>query len=148
MALSEYWDKEVGAGGNYLRAGDWQVKVTGFDPFFANSGTPGVTFKLENTEGETRATFWLSEGSMARLASFAKACGMSREEAQQYDPMVKGNHSMLINHRVNVRVVLDDKGKYHQVDTDGCGWWAISQTGLSTPPSAPPPANGGKPCPI
>jgi hypothetical protein len=141
VSLADYWDKPIGESGNWLDKGDWQVKVTNFRPFITPARTSGVEFKLENDQGATRATFWLTEPSMPRLASFAKACGLSKAEAANYDPMGVGNHSVLLNHQVNVRVVLDDKGKYHQVDTDGCGWWSLSDDAVApVQQPAPPPA--------
>jgi hypothetical protein len=110
----------------YLSEGSYKVTVrpigerdAGLSNLFqANSGNRGIEFVLEDEDGATtKASFMLVDKSLWVLASFAKACGLSKDELEKYD------HEMLVGREVMVRVVRD--GQYHKVDTDNRGWWKV-----------------------
>jgi hypothetical protein len=126
MSLADHYD------GRYLGAGWHQVRVESYDCRFATTGTGLVEFTVRADNNSTsRATFFLTEKAMYRLAGFAKACGLSRDDAKRYDEQNANSHQVLVGARLNVHVEPkkgDDGKTYHRV-TD----WA----GLDEDPDAP-----------
>lgn len=116
MSLADHWSEH-----NYFGVGDHQVTVTGFRLFDCKSGNSGVEFTLEARGKTTKVSFILTDTSLWVLASFARACGITEEQARGYDPFAPQSHRMLVNKCVCVRVVK--VGKYHEVDKDNQAWW-------------------------
>ncbi len=105
-------------GGNYLPAGKHRVRVVSFKPVTSTKkGTPGVKFQFESVEGlEAHETFWLTEKAYVRLASFAKACGLTVSDLEQYDPEAANDHAKLVHRWVNIDWELQEgSDKYHEV---------------------------------
>lgn len=88
----------------------------------------GIEFTCVSNGRKARVVFWLTEAALWRLADFAKACGLTKEEARGYDAFNFSSHRALVNRRVMIRIVKN--GKYHEVDDDN-GWWAITATNWS-----------------
>jgi hypothetical protein len=91
----------------------------------------------------SKAGFVLTQTSYWKLAGFAKACGLTREQAANYDPDRESSHRMLLRKRLQVYVIK--KGDYHEVDD----WANINENVSDTPtptdprltqPQAPEPA--------
>jgi len=116
MPLNDYWDTEPGQGGAYLEAGWHDVRTTDFRLASAHSGNKGVEFTVADKDGRRSKTsaFWFSDGSLPHLAKFAKACGMTREQAAMYEPTREDSHRMLLNKPLRVLVEKGSKG-YHEV---------------------------------
>lgn len=119
--LADKWDE-----GTWLKEGWHQVKVVSF-----KIERPGdkdiVKFVVAETQtgAQGKADFFLTDAALWRLVGFAKACGLTREEARAYDPFNFRSHNALINRRLNVEVVPEEKeGKtYHRVE----GWAPLSE---------------------
>lgn len=140
--LADHWDDS-----SYLPEGWHNVAVSGFK--LLDREPPGVKFTVCDFDTgkmvETEA-FWLrnapgKEGAASplfALTGFAKACGLTREEARGYEPDNPNSHAMLVGRKVRVLVTLE-KGKYHRATE----WASIGST---TPVSAPaPPATAPDP---
>jgi hypothetical protein len=117
---------------DYLSEGTYQLTVKSFRLFQTNAQNKGVEFVLVDDHGaSTKAGFYLTNKAMYRLTSFARACGV--------EDLVNYEHDQLVGAQVMCRVVLD--GKYHQVDTDGMGWWRVGSEAPKTstrPPQKAP----------
>lgn len=123
--LDQHWDE----GGQWLKDGWHTVKVEDYDLFDYNTGSSGVSFQVQDEHGfQAKLSHVLLEKCFWTLASFAKACGLSREDAAKYDPDKPESHRVLIGKSVQVLVVPD--GKYHKVTQ-----WAE----VGTPQADPPP---------
>jgi hypothetical protein len=117
MTLADHWND-----GDYLGVGNHDpVEVTGFKTNRCDSGSMAVNFAVANNDGESKAGFVIKGKGIGRLASFAKACGMTRDEAAEYDPESKHSHQQLVGRKVGVHVKKD--GKYHEVDD----WWPCGE---------------------
>lgn len=129
MSLADYYD------GVYLDAGWHKVRITDLELFNYNSGSDGVKFHLETSQGtKGKISFVLkydSPGCMARLASFAKACGLTKEDCARYEPERASSHSALLRKSVQVESALDKEGKWHEI----VGWRSINAPEL--PNTAP-----------
>lgn len=107
MALSNYRSEYLGNG--------WHEVVVGKPEMFtANSGTQGVKFPLRGDGGTTMASFFLTEAAMFRLAAFAEACGLTKDELKAYDETNPNSHNVLIDRRLKVLVERDRRSKYHE----------------------------------
>lgn len=105
-------------GGSYLPAGKHKVRVVSFEVVTSSKkGTPGVKFQFESVDGlEAHETFWLTPKAYVRLASFAKACGLTENDLEQYDPDTPNGHAILVHRWVVVDWQLQtDSDKYHEV---------------------------------
>jgi hypothetical protein len=110
-------------GNHYDNVGQWLPegwhKVTVISHKMAEGtkkGTPGVTFFARNANGKQAKsqTFWLTDSAVTFLASFAMACGLTKDEAQRYDTDNPNSHTILHGREVYILVVRD--GKYHEFD--------------------------------
>lgn len=131
-------------GGDYLGEGHHLVAIRSFDVFFYKTGAEGVEFRMADDNGRTtRLSFLTQPKCQWVLASFATACGMSKEEMEEYHPE-KGGHDVMLNRKVLVGVIKceSDSGKtYHEVDKDSKAWWkADGQQPISQPAEQPKPA--------
>lgn len=129
MSLADHWE------GKFLEEGWHVVTVTGAVTFVANSGNTGVNFEVTDSQGRKMKSggFMLLKQSLWRLANFAKACGMTQDEARRYDPMNAASHRMLINRRLKVLVTKGEK--YNEI-TD---FSTLAVPGKPAPVSQPPP---------
>ncbi len=129
MSLADYWD------GMWLPDGWHSVTIKDVRAFDAASGTSGVEFSCVDTNGnKTKASFYLTELAMWRLASFAKACGLTREQARNYNTDNPNSHRQLIGKRLRVEVVPDERDeKYHKV-----GDWTTDEGFVPPPVESPP----------
>jgi len=122
MSLADHWSEGNGGGsGSYLPEGIHDVTVIDNRTFNANSGNKGVEFIVRNDLGLTCKTdsFWLiptqaqkdkGVDPQRRLAGFVNACGLAREECENYDPLLPQNHSRMNGKRVRVTVENDANG--------------------------------------
>lgn len=62
---------------------------------FTLKGAPGIAYRLQ---------FWFTPRAIHRLVSFAKACGVTRDIAKQYDIRSLGSHRTLLRKQVVVAV--------------------------------------------
>jgi hypothetical protein len=116
--------------GDYLKEGNYLVKITKAEMFKYNSGSLGVQFRLRDQEGGTsKVSFCLKDNIVWRLTDFATACGLSDTELKTYNETSPNSHQRLVGKKVMVRIVKN--GKYHEVAEDN-GFWAVG----STPPAA------------
>lgn len=127
MSLADHWSDK-----RYLDEGWHDVTVCDYRVFVANNGRPGVEFTVENETGQTsKVSFWTKgDKALKRFAWFADACGLTKEEAKDYDETSEMSHRILLNRRVRVEVEKVDK--YHEV----VGW---------SKPEGPLPSNDDKP---
>ena len=65
---------EESEGSGLLPEGWNRVTVKSEKAFTANTGTPGIEYKLENERGRIAASFYLSPKAKHRLKFFAAAC--------------------------------------------------------------------------
>lgn len=118
-SLHSHYDPNYvpGKSGNYLPAGKHKVRVVSFKTVTAKKGTSGVKFEFESIDDLlAHETFWLTDKAYPRLASFAKACGLSEKELEAYDPDVANDHAKLVNRVVVIDWQLQDgSNKYHEV---------------------------------
>jgi hypothetical protein len=114
MSLADVWD-DTGPG-KYLQPGWHEVTVTDCQVHQRfHSGNDGLDVTVEDAAGaKSKAGFVLKPTVYWKLASFAKACGFTREQAEKYDPDRESCHRMLLRKRLKVHVVK--KGDYHEVD--------------------------------
>lgn len=124
---------------NYLTVGEHETHVTTFKCFSANSGTSGVEFTVQDAFGSSsKATFFITEKAMNRLASFARACGLSEDEMRAYDPFNPNCHAALQGRAVCVTVDKREE-KYHEVvDWKRSTLPAAKRTVSKSAPVAPP----------
>lgn len=109
MSLADHWD-----GGEYLPVGEFLVTVKSHK-LIDKASTPGVEFTVADERGrQSRVTCWLSEKALWKLASFAKACGLTMAEAKAYNPDNQNSHRMLHGKRCMVEVAKRDD-KYSEV---------------------------------
>lgn len=111
--LAEHWD------GSYLGDGWHDVRVKDYRIFTANSGNRGIQFDVEDDNGRKSKTegIMLMDSCLWKLAQFAQACGIDREQAAAYDPYNDASHRVLLGKRLRVHVGRDDKDdRYHVVD--------------------------------
>lgn len=102
----------------WLQSGWHHVKVTAYEMTSnpkQSPPTPGVEFQFAGVESGERAkeTFWLTDKSLWRLASFARDCGMTKEERKSYDPHNQNEHRKL--NGMECWIELEKDGKYHRV---------------------------------
>jgi len=129
MSLADHYD------GGWLESGWHTVTVKSFRTFEYNTGSPGVEFELRGDEGQRGSvSFNLLEQCLYKLGQFAKACGLSREQAKRYDTSNPNSHKLLVGNRVKVFSEKPKGSDYHEVTE----WDAVDQTGA--PPATPPPA--------
>jgi hypothetical protein len=142
MTLGEHYDS---AGGNYLEAGWHDTIVSDFETFDFNSGNRGVKFTVKGPGDRIGKTngFVLIENSLWKLAGFAKACGMTKQEMMRYNEQSDQSHQLLLNRPV--RVLVEKVDKYHEVVA-----WAVADGSPLPPPPEPlrqpapvEPATGG-----
>lgn len=145
MSLGDYYDDaSEGGGGSWLQAGEYEVTITGFDTGTnPHTGNQCVQFTVEDSGGrKSRATFWLTHKAMVILASFAKTCGLTRQECHAYDPEHPNSHAILVNRKVGVTVSPDERNsKYHHVT----GWWKTGTRKTGPAPPSAQPANDRPP---
>lgn len=111
MSLADYADS-----GSWMKAGVHDVSVRAVRVFEYNTGTPGVEFTLADQAGRTIKTGMpLSEKALWKLASFAQACGMTKEQLRTYDPNNDSAHRILINKRLRITIEKPEGSKYHEV---------------------------------
>lgn len=128
MSLADHWDNE-----SYLPVGHHKVKVLSHRCFEFNSGSPGVEFEvMDAKKRKMKLGICLKDTVIWKLAKFAKACGLSIEEARKYNPNTDACHKML--HGKYVMVVVEKLEKYCEV-TD---FYEVGG-------AAPPPAKESKP---
>ena len=97
-------------GGIYLQPGRHLCKVTGKRLFNYNTGSPGIEIEVKNERGQTgKIGFCLVEAALWKLASFAKACGLSDADLKKYDPTSENAHKILIGKKFVARVDKPDK---------------------------------------
>jgi hypothetical protein len=126
--LADHWSEKT-----YLPEGNHRVAVAGVKFIRYNSGNQGAEYTLKNERGEqVSATFALVDTALWKLAQFASALGVTREDARQFDPMRLDHHSLLIGRECNVEV--GKNGKY----TECLAWWALDDAPPT--PAAPAPA--------
>jgi hypothetical protein len=121
--LAEHWSVD------WLDCGWHRCKVTEYEMFTYNSNNPGVKFKLRGLDrsGRAEASFVILENCFWKLASFARACGMSEEAAAGYNPENQNHHKKLLDRVLYVEV--EPNGEYKKVDN-----WCKEDE----PPNAPP----------
>ncbi len=112
-SLETYYDGD----GEYLGIGWHTVQITNYRTFVPNSKNPGVEFEVVDTtdklKSKTDGFYFHTEGSLKRLASFARACGLTREECARYNTDSGNSHAALVGKIV--RVLVEKDGKYHKV---------------------------------
>lgn len=114
--LSDHWD------GGFLPVGWHRVTITDATTIKYNSGSEGVEFALQSEAGVNgKASFVLVDSILWRLAGFAKACGITREQAAKYNEHSIGHHRRMIGKMVQVLVVRgsprgDPPKSYNEVD--------------------------------
>jgi len=125
--LGEHYDD---AGGQYLPEGDHLVTVKSARFFTYHSGNEGVEFVLADKRGrEIKVAFSRLGTALWMIASFAKACGLTREQCNAFDTDNLGAYQRyLVGRAVNVTVVKGavnpSTGKqYSEVDKDHRAWW-------------------------
>ena len=120
--------------GNFFEPGDHEVTVASYRLFSSKSGTEGVEFILTGERGkQTRASFYLTEKALRRLAWFAEACGLSKDDMRTYNTDTPGSHEQLLGKRVLVTIekVSAQNGKeYSEVVA-----WRKSENGMSPAPA-------------
>lgn len=136
MSLADHWD------GSYLTEGWHAVLVQSFESFTTPppKNTPGVKFILVGSQNRSiKADFWVTEAAQCILAQFAKACGLTQDEARNYDPLDGRSHVMLCNREVQVFIA---KGKPRESDSKQFNevkdWLPIDEP---TPAHKPAPAS-------
>lgn len=123
MSLADHYD-----GGTWLQEGWHDVSIKSYNVFQYNSGSDGVQFELVDTRGRIgKVSFCLVETILWRLAEFAKACGLTKEEAARYEPSSLNSHHVLVGRKLQVRLVKQDK--YHEV----VEWVATGENVSDTP---------------
>jgi hypothetical protein len=129
MSLADHW-----SGGDYLGEGWHSVHVEEYSTFEYNTGSPGVEFVLKDRAGKMqKLSFCLVESIQWRLASFARDCGITEDEAKHYEPLQPNSHSALVGRQVQVHIIKgkpDKNGKqYHEIDQ----WCSIEEPVDNTP---------------
>jgi len=121
--------------GEWLPIGDHKCVVTGVEVAKAGKNdNPILRVELTNDlQKKGKADFWLTEKALVRLADFAQACGLTKEEMANYDENNPESHQMLLNRQVIVRV--EKPGKY----TETTEWCAIDEELPPRRPVQPPP---------
>lgn len=133
MSLADHYD-----GGSWLQEGWHDVSIKGYNVFQYNSGSDGVQFKLTDTGGRTgKVSFCLVETILWRLAEFAKACGLTKDEAARYEPSSANSHHVLVGRHLQVR--LEKQEKYHEV----VEWVATGENITNTPADPRADRSGG-----
>lgn len=142
MSLGDHWDDST-----YLPEGWHSVTVKDFRNFEFTSGSPGVEFTVVAQSGRIckMEGFNLLPQCQYNLASFAKACGMTQEDARAYDPGQPDSHAMLVGRTVRVLVVKD--GKYHKVEEWAPEDGSVMPSGVLQRPEESTPAGNGAPPP-
>jgi len=120
-------------GGNRWENGKHRVSVVGFKNFCYNTGTAGVEVHLTDGENKIKASFPLTEKALWKLASFAKAAGLTKADFGKYDTDSE-DHSILLHRSIEIDVVENEKG-YAEV----IGWSKIEGA------AAPAPTKKAKP---
>lgn len=148
MSLADNWSD-----GNFLPEGEHVVTITGHRMFNYNSGSPGVEFELRGRNGATgKIAFCLVETIQWRLAQFAKACGLSRDECRDYDPLRSQCHARLHNRQVSVVVEKGAPGKNGKQYNEVTDFRAVESEQSHQTPKPPvakpqPPAATREPAP-
>jgi len=110
MLLSDAKDSQwLGKGWHDVRVATYEVKTP--------SDKSLVEFIVHDRDKQkSKATFWLTDAAAWRLAGFAKACGLSKQQLAKYDTDRPVCHKMLVGKKVSVEVDLQDgSDKYHEV---------------------------------
>lgn len=97
--LSKHWSDNL-----YLEEGWHNVKVDAFRLFTFNTGSDGVEFILKRGSAKAKIGFCLKDTILWKLAGFAKACGLSKEEAASYDTDQPNSHAVLLRRSVRVEI--------------------------------------------
>lgn len=98
--LHDHWDS-----GKFLSEGKHNVSVAEYKTFKYNSGTRGVEFVLKTQRGSSiKTSFCLHEKALWKLANFAKACGLTKEEAASYDENDPNSHRILLHRHLTITV--------------------------------------------
>jgi len=123
MPLSDHWTD-----GKYLDVGNYAVTVTGFRVFVSKKGTEGVEFELKADDGKTSsASFYLTDASLWRLAQFAGACGMTKEEAANYHTEQQNSHNVLVNKKVGVTINFEESTTNNKYYREAVDWFLVSE---------------------
>lgn len=126
--LGDVWD------GKYFGAGEFDVTIVSKKPFISEQkGTPGIEFTFRDATGRTISErFYPATKAVFRLANLAKACGMTKDQAIQFDPTIDRNLDWFINRPCRISVGKKEGSKYHEVKE-----FIVSDKAL--PPGAPNP---------
>lgn len=107
MSLADYQ-------GEYLGSGWHDVLVVSVREFEAKTTTQGVEFELKGQQdAKAKVSFYITEKALWRLAAFAVACGLTKEQLQLYNENSLESHRTLCGRRV--KVLLEKGEKYHDV---------------------------------
>ena len=129
-------------GADWLEPGDHLVTVIEGRMFRYKSESQGVEFLLRDNFGKTlKTSFCLVETILWRLCSFAKACGLSKDDLKAYDTDNPRSHALLVGREVMVRVTRPEK--YCEVES----WWPVDGEApeAQKPTPTPPPGETSKP---
>jgi hypothetical protein len=139
MSLADYV-------GGYFSPGRYPVTVKGMRFFTANSGTPGVEFKVSDGRKEGKVAFWLSEKALKVLAGFAESCGITVEQMRTIDPDREGSFRVFVGKRFMAIVEKGEAGQDGKRYSEIVDWEAIPCAPLpGLPSSAPSPAPAARP---
>lgn len=123
MSLADHYD-----GGSWLGEGWHNVTVKDCSTFKYNTGSDGVQFQLNDAGGRTaKVSFCLVNNILWRLAEFAKACRLTKDEAARYEPSSPNSHRVLVGRTLQVRLVKGEK--YHDV----VEWIAVGENTTNIP---------------
>lgn len=136
MSLGDYAGE---GGGRYLKQGWHTVRISEIREWTAHTGTSGIDCELEHPASSRiqKVSFTLdTEPALRRLASFAQACGLTKQELAAYDEKSMQSHRTLINRRVQVLIEKEPGAKYAEVvDWNPVG---IDAPVVATPAVFPP----------
>lgn len=113
MSLADHYDTN----GQYLRAGEHRVDVKSLKFFTYNSGSRGVEFICGNDHGTSKLSICLKDSCLWKLANFAMACGVSRDEARRCDPEREQGFDIFIGRAFLAVVEAESAGdkSYHHI---------------------------------
>lgn len=132
-SLADSWD------GKYMGTGVHDVTIVGRKQFTANSGAEGIEFSFRDVAGRTinDAFYPKNEKTWWRIANLAKACGMTKAQAAEFDPSLPQNMGWFLNRRLKINVAKPEGKKYHEVVE-----YVVPEKGAALPASAPPTDDG------
>ncbi|MFQ5494372.1 MAG: hypothetical protein ACE5EX_03230 [Phycisphaerae bacterium] len=100
----------------FLGTGWHTVKITELRFFEAHSGNSGVEYTVADASGaEGRVSAMLLEKCYWKLASLARACGLTDDEMDAIDPANRDHYSRLIGRKLRVYSEIPDGRKYHEI---------------------------------